>query len=147
MEMASGEYENDWQVGLCESLSKGHCCEAFFCPCLMFGKIRKNLNHNKSSVDASAAYFVADQVIGGSITGVLQFLLRGEVRDEKRIKGGVVNDFCVSGCCGPCALTQMEVETRESIPEQKPLAPSWERPLDGQQTLFKMDGFWKNTMS
>ena len=145
--MASGGYENDWQVGLCESLSKGHCCEAFFCPCLMFGKIRKNLNHNKSSVDASAAYFVADQVIGGSITGVLQFLLRGEVRDEKRIKGGVVNDFCVSGCCGPCALTQMEVETRKSIPEQKPLASSWERPLDGQQTPFKMDGFWKNTMS
>jgi Cys-rich protein (TIGR01571 family) len=133
--------ERDWQKGLCESLSEGFCCEAFCCPCLMFGKIRKNLNPATSSTTQGAAYVVAEKVVGNSIGTVLEFLLRGEVRDVKNIGGNVVNDFCVTSFCGPCALTQMEYETREKEVEEK-------QPLKFTQTsVFKMDKFWENTMS
>lgn len=105
------------------------------------------MDSGKSSAIQGGGYAFAGLVVGNSIGTVLEFLLRGEVREVKNIKGNVINDFCASSCCGPCALAQMEYETRgkKGVPT---------KPLElGQGTgvrnvsVFKMDKFWENTMS
>lgn len=106
----------------------------------MFGTIRNNLDPKASSTTQGGAYLLASNLVGSSIGAVLEFLLRGEVRKAKSIKGSVVNDFCVTSFCGPCALAQMEYETRKrDVVEKENLIPNL--------SVFKMDKFWENTMS
>ena len=140
----------DWSSGLFESLTKGSCCTACCCPCLMFGKIRSNLDKitrpqkSTSMTTQAAGYYLGKQIAGDSFGTFLEFALRSEVRDRLGIEGSLVNDCLVAGFCSPCGLTQMEVETD---PTSYGLVQSTPTPTRlPKDTVFTIDGFWENTM-
>lgn len=109
------------------------CCEAYWCPCFLFGKIHHRVRNqsmtNYSSFNvACLGYCVA---LHFGFAWVPQMLQRGEIRAKYNLKGSSCGDCCRSYWCSWRELLQEEKEMRLRTQGQQPLQP----PQQGYQTV------------
>ncbi|MES1920655.1 hypothetical protein MHBO_002306 [Bonamia ostreae] len=99
-----GGKKQEWKYGLCS------CCadplatlSACFFPCFIQGKTYALASQNDTATVYIVVFLLVD-LLGLGLCGNLY--LRIKVREENEIRGSGCDDFCVSLCCGPCALVQ-----------------------------------------
>ncbi len=89
----------DWGHGLCGCFDNlGLCVITYFVPCYTFGKNAEGVGD--SCCLCALAYFVPFL----NLFAVLS--VRGKIRDQKGIDGGILGDCFAHLCCHFCALTQ-----------------------------------------
>lgn len=115
----------DWSYGLFDCTSEcGTCCWAAWCPCVVYGKNKKRIQHLQSQgtpLPGGGERFNDDCCIHGCLTipgyaWILQIGTRADIRARYSIRGGTMGDCLTSCCCTPCSLTQ---ERREIELEEK----------------------------
>ncbi|KAF8149879.1 PLAC8 family-domain-containing protein [Crassisporium funariophilum] len=122
--LAMSKYGREWSHDLCGCCgSLGTCklhCFAYFCPGMVFSKVKKRLDHlnekgyaepNNGGDGCSSECLMFH--CGKAI--IQQIALRGAVRARYNIEGGGCGDCFTVTCCGACALTQnsREIELEE----------------------------------
>ncbi|ORY88504.1 PLAC8 family-domain-containing protein [Leucosporidium creatinivorum] len=109
----------EFSTGLC-ACDIGPFCVSCWCPCITYGENKQrydslNLRGQavpKEQVEGCGSHTLVYAAIQ-CVTGwgfVLDFLLRGEVRNRYHIAGSAGSDFCTSCCCTPCSLQQQSRE-------------------------------------
>ncbi|KAH8747634.1 hypothetical protein F5883DRAFT_437146 [Diaporthe sp. PMI_573] len=112
---------SDWQKGLLGCLSPvGLCCEACWCPCIIFGCTNHRMK-NKGNMQNYYCFNSDCAVICGlyALCGcgwAYQWWRRGEIRKEYQMEKACCSDCVASLCCHCCAIIQQEkeVEARTS---------------------------------
>jgi len=89
------------------------CLKATFCPWFVWGKQQERLRNpslqgydrinNDCLIFAGASYCCG-------LSWILQFLKRGELREQYNIKGDQLTDCLLSACCHCCVLIQHDKE-------------------------------------
>ncbi|KAK7500824.1 hypothetical protein BaRGS_00008068 [Batillaria attramentaria] len=89
----------EWKNGLCGCFGNpGICLITFFVPCYQFGKNAEAVGEN-CGVCCLVYMIPVLNILAGT-------KVRGSVREQKGIEGGVVGDFLAHLCCAPCAIVQ-----------------------------------------
>jgi len=110
----------DWSNGLCDYFGVcGTCCLSCWCPCITYSRNKHRYDHlntqGSPDPERGGGYCNPDCAIHGMLTFVgysfvMQFMLRGNIRERYKIKGSPWRDCCAAMWCTPCELTQ---ESRE----------------------------------
>ena len=97
--VASRPYR-EWTHGLCGCCDEcGDCLFAYFCTWCYLCELTKNAN---------VSFFTI--CCGGLVP------IRTKIRTERKIRGTIIDDYYSVGCCGFCAMIQMNRECRDTEP-------------------------------
>ena len=104
-----------WNIGLCECCdSTSVCLQGAFCPCILYGKMKRNVDGQPCCGNCLKYMFCATCVHAGA---------RRKVRTKYNLPARPCNDCCVTFFCSQCALCQEYqegfTEHRCAIPEEQ----------------------------
>ena len=106
------DYHEHWNAQLFSCMNNpGQCCTTCWCPCITFGKNKGAYNHQENSSESCLVYLALLIVFTIAIP-FYQASLRGDIRNRYSIPGSFYGDFCISCCCGCCALVQEHKELK-----------------------------------
>jgi Cys-rich protein (TIGR01571 family) len=104
-----------WNIGLCECCdSTSVCLQGAFCPCILYGKMKRNIDGQPCCGNCLKYMFCASCVHARS---------RRKIRTKYNLPARPCNDCCVTFFCSQCALCQEYqegfTEHRCAIPEEQ----------------------------
>lgn len=104
-----------WNIGLCECCdSTSVCLQGAFCPCILYGKMKRNVDGQPCCGNCLKYMFCASFVHAGA---------RRKIRTKYNLPARPCNDCCVTFFCSQCALCQEYqegfTEHRCAIPEEQ----------------------------
>jgi Cys-rich protein (TIGR01571 family) len=118
--------KRNWSFGLFDCFNScGLCCQAVWCPCVVYSKNRQRLHHLQEHGSAlpggGETYNGPCYIYGGLLLLSARYVWtkharsRVEVRERYGIRGNKCGDRLTVMCCGPCAHTQerREIELEE----------------------------------
>ncbi|KAG2492997.1 hypothetical protein HYH03_008661 [Edaphochlamys debaryana] len=112
-------HRGTWRISLLSSGSVSLCCQAFFCPCHVYGILVQRLPPGSACGaggygSGCALYAAASALLLGC---VLHTGARGAVRAKYGIQGSGCGDCLAVACCSPWALAQAvrEVAARQAL--------------------------------
>jgi len=119
--------KRDWSHGLMDCFAEcGTCCEAWWCPCITYGRNKTRLNaleqghahpQGGESCGTDCMVFALVQCFTG-LGCIMQIMNHGAVRDRYAIDGNGCSDCMAVWCCHACTMTQ---DSREIEEEEKAL--------------------------
>jgi Cys-rich protein (TIGR01571 family) len=104
-----------WNIGLCECCDNTSVClQGAFCPCILYGKMKRNIDGQPCCGNCLKYMFCASCVHAGA---------RRKIRTKYNLPARPCNDCCVTFFCSQCALCQEYqegfTEHRCAIPEEQ----------------------------
>ncbi|CAG8604825.1 2464_t:CDS:2 [Paraglomus brasilianum] len=95
--------QRNWKAGLFDCFSvPGLCFKTFFCPCITYGETKEKMNSGSFGFNCSC--FLYSMCVCFSCC--LGTMARREVRGQKGIDGGCLEDSWTYLWCACCALIQ-----------------------------------------
>ncbi|XP_075263129.1 uncharacterized protein LOC142354660 [Convolutriloba macropyga] len=105
----------EWKEGLFSCFGDLKVCVCvYFIPCYVQGKVADAVG--ESCLIWTILFFVP------VVDCIAAIILRGKVRDQKGIEGGLVGDVLAVWCCFPCVLCQAAREVDADLQASEPQA-------------------------
>ena len=123
----------EWRVTTCGCSAEpggcSYCCKALFCGPCVYGSIVSEFPPTTDVPCAGNCCCACTlfTLLGGiipmfgtsTLAGYLLCFTRNATRHERGIPGSACDDLCCSTFCGPCAMSQLLIETRTPVPKAK----------------------------
>ncbi|KAK4152981.1 PLAC8 family-domain-containing protein [Chaetomidium leptoderma] len=116
--------DGEFQEGLCDFFSGGHCFEGCCCPCIVVNKTQQLLDDPDEKTPSGCGCMGCAWCLLTTFAGMSCFVgwkQRNDMRKRYQIEGGSCGDMWKNLCCPCCSVIQQykEVEMRRDARANK----------------------------
>ncbi|KAK4139207.1 PLAC8 family-domain-containing protein [Dichotomopilus funicola] len=109
--------KGEWQTGLCDFMSGGHCLVGCFFPCILANQTAELIEDPDEKEPEKCGTVGCAWCLCSGFSVLFGCFQRRSIRRMAGIESNVCCDFIINGCCPCCALIQQqkELEIRRDV--------------------------------